>query len=109
MVGCDVRSSRFCCSRDVPAAWLMSKRGRCPAGLTTYIVLRYYRNTIHFMQKNLPLSDYRAMAELRYQIRRFLRFSENAARQEGIEPQQHQMLLALRGLPLHLKPTIGVL
>lgn len=49
------------------------------------------------------------MAELRYQIRRFLRFSENAARQAGIEPQQHQLLLAVRGLPDDLKPTIGVL
>lgn len=49
------------------------------------------------------------MAELRYQIRRFLRFSENAARQAGIEPQQHQLLLAVRGLPGNLKPTIGVL
>ena len=49
------------------------------------------------------------MAELRYQIRRFLRFSENAARQAGIEPQQHQLLLAVRGLPEVLKPTIGVL
>jgi len=49
------------------------------------------------------------MAELRYQIRRFLRFSENAARQAGIEPQQHQLLLAIRGLPPQLKPTIGVL
>jgi DNA-binding MarR family transcriptional regulator len=49
------------------------------------------------------------MAELRYQIRRFLRFSENAARQAGIEPQQHQLLLAVRGLPDGLKPTIGVL
>ena len=49
------------------------------------------------------------MAELRYQIRRFLRFSENAARQAGIEPQQHQLLLAVRGLPDALKPTIGVL
>jgi DNA-binding MarR family transcriptional regulator len=49
------------------------------------------------------------MAELRYQIRRFLRFSETAARQAGIEPQQHQLLLAVRGLPDHLKPTIGVL
>ena len=49
------------------------------------------------------------MAELRYQIRRFLRFSENAARQAGIEPQQHQLLLAVRGLPDVLKPTIGVL
>ena len=49
------------------------------------------------------------MAELRYQIRRFLRFSETAARQAGIEPQQHQLLLAVRGLPENLKPTIGVL
>ncbi len=53
--------------------------------------------------------DFKAMAELRYQIRRFLRFSENAARQAGIEPQQHQLLLAVRGLPGNLKPTIGVL
>jgi len=55
------------------------------------------------------MSDFKAMAELRYQIRRFLRFSENAARQAGIEPQQHQLLLAIRGLPDNLKPTIGVL
>jgi DNA-binding MarR family transcriptional regulator len=53
--------------------------------------------------------NFKAMAELRYQIRRFLRFSENAARQAGIEPQQHQLLLAVRGLPDVLKPTIGVL
>lgn len=53
--------------------------------------------------------DFKAMAELRYQIRKFLRFSENAARQAGIEPQQHQLLLAVRGLPDGTKPTIGVL
>jgi DNA-binding MarR family transcriptional regulator len=53
--------------------------------------------------------DFKAMAELRYQIRRFLRFSENAARQAGIEPQQHQLLLAIRGLPDGTKPTIGAL
>lgn len=49
------------------------------------------------------------MAELRYQIRRFLRFSENAARAAGVEPQQHQLLLAVRGLPDALRPTIGTL
>ncbi len=53
--------------------------------------------------------NFKAMAELRYQIRRFLRFSENAAREAGIEPQQYQLLLAVRGLPEHLKPTIGAL
>lgn len=61
------------------------------------------------MVKKPNQPDFHAMAELRYQIRKFLRFSENAARQAGIEPQQHQLLLAIRGLPEELKPTIGVL
>lgn len=53
--------------------------------------------------------DYRAMAELRYEVRRFLRFSETAARAAGLEPQQHQLLLALKGLPRGKRPTISVL
>ena len=61
------------------------------------------------MKKTQNLPDFKSMAELRYQIRRFLRFSENAAREAGIEPQQHQLLLAVRGLPENLKPTVGVL
>jgi DNA-binding MarR family transcriptional regulator len=61
------------------------------------------------MTEQSKLPDFQSMAELRYQIRRFLRFSETAARQAGIEPQQHQLLLAIRGLPAELKPTIGVL
>lgn len=55
------------------------------------------------------LADYRALAEFRYRIRCFLRFSERAARSAGIEPQQHQLLLALKGLPSHLQPTIGAI
>ena len=61
------------------------------------------------MPQKKTTPDFKAMADLRYQIRRFLRFSETAARQAGIEPQQHQLLLAVRGLPDNLKPTIGVL
>jgi len=61
------------------------------------------------MKEIHPTPDFKAMAELRYQIRRFLRFSENAAREAGIEPQQHQLLLTVRGLPDSLKPTVGVL
>jgi DNA-binding MarR family transcriptional regulator len=53
--------------------------------------------------------DYRALAELRYQIRRFLTFSEGQARAARIQPQQHQLLLALKGLPPELRPTISVL
>ena len=57
----------------------------------------------------LEQSDYRSMANLRYQVRRFLRFSENAAREGGMEPQQYQLLLAVKGLPEGTKPTVGAL
>ena len=57
----------------------------------------------------VPLSDYRALAEVRYEIRRFVNFSEAASREAGIEPQQHQMLLALKGLPDGERPTIRAL
>jgi DNA-binding MarR family transcriptional regulator len=53
--------------------------------------------------------DYQSLAELRYQIRRFLHFSEQAARKADVEPRQHQFLLALKGLPDNMRPTIGIL
>ena len=58
---------------------------------------------------DLTLAEYRALADLRYQLRCFLRFSEDAARKARLEPHQHQLLLAVRGLPEDLRPTIGVL
>ncbi|MBZ5719509.1 MAG: MarR family transcriptional regulator [Acidobacteriia bacterium] len=61
------------------------------------------------MEKLLTLPDYQALAEFRYQIRRFLGFSEQAARAAGLEPQQHQLLLALKGLPTGVRPRIGEL
>lgn len=54
----------------------------------------------------LELDDFRALAEWRHQIRKFLAFSEEAARSVGLEPQQHQLLLAIKGLPDGLSPTI---
>ncbi|MGA8143329.1 MAG: MarR family transcriptional regulator [Candidatus Acidiferrales bacterium] len=53
--------------------------------------------------------DYRVLADFRYEIRRFLNFSEQAAREAGIEPHQHQALLAMKGLPAGRKATVGVL
>jgi DNA-binding MarR family transcriptional regulator len=57
----------------------------------------------------LTIRELQDLAEFRYQIRRFLRFSEDQARAVGIEPQQHQLLLAIKGLPDGAKPTIGEL
>jgi DNA-binding MarR family transcriptional regulator len=61
------------------------------------------------MEKALSLADYRSLAELRHQIRRFLHFSEQASRMADLEPRQHQLMLALKGLPGSIRPRIGVL
>lgn len=53
--------------------------------------------------------NYEAMAEFRYALRSFLSFSEQAAREAGLEAQQYQALLALKGLPADHKATIGAL
>lgn len=59
---------------------------------------------------DLTDSDYRSLGAFRYQIRRFLHFSEAAAKTEGLEPQQHQMLLAVRALAeSSATPSIGEL
>jgi len=55
----------------------------------------------------LTAADYEALAEFRYQIRRFLHFSEQAARRAGLEPAQHQLLLAAKAHPG--EPTVGQL
>ncbi len=61
------------------------------------------------MEKSLTLVDYQSLAELRYEIRRFLHFSEQAAREAGLEPRQHQLMLTLKGLPVGTRPRIGEL
>lgn len=48
------------------------------------------------MDEPVGETDYAALHDFRYAIRRFLRFSEDAARAAGIEPQQHQLLLAIK-------------
>lgn len=61
------------------------------------------------MPKSVSLADYRALAEIRYRIRCFVNFSEASAREVGLEPQQHQLLLAIRGLGPGVMPTIRCL
>lgn len=63
------------------------------------------------MSKSVPtsdvtISDYRALAEFRYQIRRYLAFGDEAAEAAGLRPRQYQLLLALKGLPDGTEATI---
>ena len=57
----------------------------------------------------LSKADYEQLAAWRYSLRRFLRFSEEAASAAGVTPQQHQALLAIQGMPGRGDATMGEL
>jgi DNA-binding MarR family transcriptional regulator len=61
------------------------------------------------MAAEITTAEYRALAELRYLIRRFVGEGDAAARAAGLEPQQYLLLLALRGLPEGEEATIRAL
>lgn len=58
--------------------------------------------------ENGPVSqaDYETLAAFRYELRRFLNFSAQAAKALGMTPHQHQSLLAVRAAPDEML-TIG--
>jgi len=75
------------------------------------IVSRYNRNVLSrhdtiLGMKRLTLSDYQALAEFRYQIRKFLHFSEQAVQSAGLERGQYQLMLAVKGIPAGIRPRI---
>lgn len=53
--------------------------------------------------------DYEALARFRYQIRKFLTFSEEAAHQSGLTSQQHQAMLSIKGFSTHGAISVGEL
>ena len=54
-------------------------------------------------------AEYRALARFRRSLRKFLAFSEHAARGAGLTPSQHQLLLAIKGHEREADPSIGEL
>jgi DNA-binding MarR family transcriptional regulator len=56
--------------------------------------------------KKLTLSHYQALAEFRYQIRKFVHFSEQAVKQAGLERGQYQLMLAIKGMPAGVRPRV---
>jgi DNA-binding MarR family transcriptional regulator len=62
------------------------------------------------MSKNLQFKDrlrLRNLAEFRYELRRFLQFSEACAAEAGLHPQQHQLLLQLAGALDEVETTVS--
>ena len=60
-------------------------------------------------RKLLTKTDFEALSEFRYQIRRFERFSEDLVQAEGITPLQYLLLLHVKGFPGRTYATVGEL
>ena len=61
------------------------------------------------MAAEITTDEYRALAELRYRIRHFLREGDVVAQAVDLEPQQYLLLLSIRGLPAGEEATIRTL
>lgn len=59
--------------------------------------------------QTIPLAEIQALAEFRYQLRRFLRFSEVLVRDYGITALQYQLMLQLKGFPDRQWANVGEL
>lgn len=57
----------------------------------------------------LTKADFEQLAEFRYQLRRFLRFSEDVSHRNGITMTQYLLLLQITGFPGREWATIGEL
>jgi DNA-binding MarR family transcriptional regulator len=53
------------------------------------------------------MDAYQILARFRYFIREFLATAAEGARSVGLEPRHYELLLAIRGLPAGMEPTVG--
>lgn len=61
------------------------------------------------MRKPITTEEYRALAELRFLIRRFVHEGDAVASAAGLEPQQYLLLLMIRGIPEGQEATVSIL
>ncbi|HKW79630.1 MAG TPA: helix-turn-helix domain-containing protein [Casimicrobiaceae bacterium] len=54
-------------------------------------------------------TEFEMLARFRYQLRRYLRFSEEVTRRKGVTPLQYQLLLQIKGFPGRQWATVGEL
>jgi DNA-binding MarR family transcriptional regulator len=95
--------SNFAVSPRTGAAWRRAK----------YVVLGYIGENKARLGKmtadTVDDADYQALAAFRYALRRFLRYSNEAAAELGLETQQYQALLAIRARGADRPMTTGEL
>ena len=83
--------------------WFPKLKAKLDEVVSKCIVIRYFSDFLMPKSDNLrrpspPLSNqrYQALAAFRKALREFLHFSEEAALEAGVAPQQHQAMLVIR-------------
>jgi DNA-binding MarR family transcriptional regulator len=59
--------------------------------------------------RRITAAEYEELLGFRTTLRRFLHWSEQQARAVGLTPAKHQLLLAIKGHPGEVAPTVGEL
>jgi len=70
---------------------------------------RHSRETRDMAKQALDKKEFETLSDFRYQLRRFLRFSEQVTRRNGITPLQYLLLLHVKGFPGRDWATVGEL
>lgn len=76
-----------------------------------------YHRVIYIGREGIPAmsdrkmlkSDFETLARFRYQLRKFLRFSEEVTHRHGVRPLQYQLMLQLQGYPGRRWATVAEL
>lgn len=58
---------------------------------------------------SMSKADFEELAHFRYQLRRFLRFSEDVTRKQGVTMLQYLLMLQIKGFPGREWATVGEL
>ena len=64
-----------------------------------YHAVIYSLRSYRIPTRNMSKTDFETLAQFRYALRRFLRFSEEVTRQSGVTPLQYQLMLQIKGFP----------
>jgi len=67
------------------------------------------KRTVKTFDRSMSKADFEKLAHFRYQLRRFLRFSEEVSRRDGITSLQYLLMLQIRGFPGREWATVGEL
>lgn len=59
--------------------------------------------------RKVSKADFETLANFRYRLRRFLRFSEEVTREHGMPPLQYQLMLQIKGYPGRQWATVAEL